>query len=127
MFPSNRQIVFPLCQGRKLMFIMKGKKGGEHAPININETEVKRVKSIKFLRVTITDNLSWTPHVDATVKRTPRRHFFLRQLRKFSMSVRTLTIFYRCTIESTLSGSIMAWYSNCSAQDRKKLQKVVCT
>eukprot|EP00061_Rhincodon_typus_P004017 g21565.t1 len=56
-----------------------------------------------------------------------QRLFFLRQLRKFGMSTRTLTNFYRCTNESILSGCIMAWYGNCSAQDRKKLQKVVCT
>eukprot|EP00061_Rhincodon_typus_P005993 g26159.t1 len=49
------------------------------------------------------------------------------RLRKFGMSIRTLTNFYRCTIESILSGYIMAWYGNCSAQDHKKLQKVVCT
>eukprot|EP00061_Rhincodon_typus_P004563 g22883.t1 len=39
----------------------------------------------------------------------------------------SLTNFYRCTIESILSSCITAWYGNCSAQDRKKLQKVVCT
>eukprot|EP00061_Rhincodon_typus_P012621 g38470.t1 len=44
------------------------KKGGEHVPIYINGTEIERVKSIQFLRVTITDNLSWTSHADATVK-----------------------------------------------------------
>eukprot|EP00061_Rhincodon_typus_P017392 g46070.t1 len=38
------------------------KKGGEHAPIYNNRTEIERVKSIRFLEVTITDNLSWTSH-----------------------------------------------------------------
>ena len=33
--------------------------------------------------------------------------------------------FYRCTIESILSGCITAWYGNCSAHNRKALQKVV--
>eukprot|EP00061_Rhincodon_typus_P011236 g36108.t1 len=54
------------------------KKGGEHTPIYINGIEVERVKSIKFLRVTITDNLSWTSHVDVIVKKAQRRLFFLR-------------------------------------------------
>eukprot|EP00061_Rhincodon_typus_P014226 g41126.t1 len=79
------------------------KKGGEHTPIYINGTEVDRAESIKFLRVTITNDL---------------------QLRKFG---RSLTNFYRRTTESILSRCITAWFGNCSAQDRKKLQKVVCT
>ena len=33
--------------------------------------------------------------------------------------------FYRCTIESILAGCITAWYSNCSAHNRKALQRVV--
>eukprot|EP00061_Rhincodon_typus_P002366 g17348.t1 len=103
------------------------KKGGEHAPIYINGTETERVKSIKFLRVMITDNLFWTSHVDAMVKKAQLRLFFLRHLRKFSMSIMSLTNFYKYTIESILSGCITAWYDNCSAQDCKKLQKVVCT
>eukprot|EP00061_Rhincodon_typus_P003161 g19435.t1 len=85
-------------------------KGGEHAPIYINRTEVETVESIKFLRVTITENLFWTSHIDATVKKTQQRLFFLR-----------------CTIESILSGCITAWYGNCSVLDHKKLQKMVCT
>eukprot|EP00061_Rhincodon_typus_P011555 g36656.t1 len=75
------------------------KKGGEQAPIYINDVEVERVESIKFLRVSITDNLSWTSHVDVTVKKAQQLLFFLMWLRKFGMSIRTLTNFYRC-IES---------------------------
>eukprot|EP00061_Rhincodon_typus_P009670 g33334.t1 len=95
----------------------KVRKKGEPAPIYVTGTEVEKVESIKFLRVTI----------DATVKKAQQCLFFLRQLRKFGKSVRTLTNFYRCTIESILSGCIMAWYGKCSAQDHKKLQKVVHT
>eukprot|EP00061_Rhincodon_typus_P015831 g43734.t1 len=111
----------------KQLIINFRKKGGEHIPIYINGTGVERVKSIKFLGMMITDNLSWTSHVDATVKKAQQRLFFLRRLRKFVMSIRSLTNFYRCTIESILPGCIMAWYGNCSAQDCKKVQKVVCT
>jgi hypothetical protein len=35
------------------------------------------------------------------------------------------TNFYRCTIESILSGCITTWYGNCSAHTRKALQMVV--
>eukprot|EP00061_Rhincodon_typus_P003055 g19170.t1 len=85
------------------------------------------MNSIKFLGVTITDDLSRTSHVIAIVKKAQQHLFFFRRLRKFDISIRSLTNFYGCTIESVLSGCITAWYGNCSSQDRKKLQKVVCT
>eukprot|EP00061_Rhincodon_typus_P001717 g15549.t1 len=113
--------------GRTKELIIDFRKKGEHTPIYISGTEVVRVKSTKFLGVTITNNLSATCHVDVTVKKAQQHLFFFRQLRKFDMSIRSLTNFYRCTIESILSGRIMAWYGNCSAQDPKKLQKMVCT
>jgi hypothetical protein len=37
---------------------------------------------------------------------------------------KALTNFYRCTIESILSGCITAWYGSCSAHNRKALQRV---
>ena len=38
---------------------------------------------------------------------------------------KTLTNFYRCTIESILLGCITAWYSNCTVCNRSALQRVV--
>jgi gmma-aminobutyric acid receptor subunit gamma len=48
-------------------------------------------------------------------------------LRRFGMGPQILKSFYSCTIESILTGCITAWYGNCSASDRKALQRVVCT
>eukprot|EP00061_Rhincodon_typus_P014386 g41372.t1 len=76
----------------------------------------------KFLGVTITNNLSWTTHVNETFKMAQQRLFFLRRLMKFGMTIRTLTKFNN---KSILSGCSMAWYGNCSAQDCEKLQKIV--
>eukprot|EP00061_Rhincodon_typus_P001663 g15400.t1 len=99
------------------------KKGGKLTPTYINRADVERVGSVKFLGVTITNNLSWTSHVDVTVKKAQQCLFFIRWFRKFGMSKRTLTNIYRCTIESLLSGHTMAWYGNWSVQDHKQLQK----
>jgi len=46
------------------------------------------VKSIKFLGVTMADDLSWSFHAEAVVKKAQQqRLFFLRRLGKFGMSV----------------------------------------
>ena len=100
------------------------KQQREPLPIHIEGTAVE-VDSLKFLCVHITDKLKWSTHTDSVVKKSQQRLFNLRRLKKFGLSPKTLTNFYRCTIESILSGCITAWYGNCTALDRKALQRVV--
>ncbi len=65
-----------------------------HTPISINKTPVERVNSFKFLGVHITEDLTWSTHTDAVLKKAHQRLFFLRRLRKFGMSpsIRAATI-----------------------------------
>ena len=100
---------------------------GTHSPVYINGSMVERVKSFKFLGVHISEDLSWSENTDAIIKKAHQRLYFLRRLRRVGMSRRTLSNFYRCTVESMLTGCIVAWFGNLSAQERKRLQKVVNT
>ncbi|KAM9571072.1 uncharacterized protein ACWYII_046330 isoform 1-T1 [Salvelinus alpinus] len=100
----------------KEMIVDFRKQQREHPPIHIEGTAVEKVESFKFLCVHITDSV---------VKKAQQRLFKLRRLKKFGLSPKTLTNFYRCAIESILSGCITAWYSNCTAFNRKALQWVV--
>ncbi len=74
----------------------------EHTPITIDKTPVERVNSFKFLGVHITEDLTWSAHTDAVLKKAHQRLFFLRRLRKFGTSPRILRSFYTCTVESIL-------------------------
>ncbi len=75
----------------------------EHTPITIDKTPVERVSSFKFLGVHITEDLTWSAHTDAVLKKAHQRLFFLRRLRKFGTSPRILRSFYTCTVESIRS------------------------
>ena len=79
---------------------------------------MEKVESFKLLCVHITDKLKWYTHTDSVAKN-------LRRVKKFVLSPKTLTKLCRCTIESILLGCITAWYGNCSAHNRKALQRVV--
>uniref|UniRef100_A0A8C7MLP8 Alkylated DNA repair protein AlkB homologue 8 N-terminal domain-containing protein n=1 Tax=Oncorhynchus kisutch TaxID=8019 RepID=A0A8C7MLP8_ONCKI len=109
----------------KEMIVDFRKQQREHPPIHIDGTVVERVASFKFLGIHITDKLNWSTHTDSIVKKVQQRLFNLRRLKKFGLSTKALTNFYRCTIESILAGCITAWYGNCSALNRKALQRVV--
>ncbi len=94
----------------------------EHTPITIDKTPVEWVNSVKFLGVHITEDLTWSAHTDAVLKKTHQHLFFLRWLRKFGMSPSILRTFYTCTVESILTSCITAWFGNSTAGNRKALQ-----
>ena len=111
----------------KEMIVDDRKKRTEHAPILIDGAAVEQVESLKFLDVHITNKLTWSKHTKTAVKRARQNLFLLRRLKRFGMGPQILKRFYRCTIDSILTGCITAWYGNCSASDRKALQRVVRT
>ena len=89
------------------------KQQREHPPIHIDGTAVEKVESFKFLGVHIMNKLKWSTHTDSVVKKAQQRLFKLRRLNTFVLSPKTLTNYYRCTIERILSGCIPAWYGIC--------------
>ncbi len=88
---------------------------------------MERVNSFKLLGIHITEDLTWSAHTDAVLKKAHQRLFFLRRLRKFGTSPSILRSFYTCTVESILTGCITAWFGNSTAGNRKALQRVVRT
>ncbi|XP_055507619.1 uncharacterized protein LOC129706959 [Leucoraja erinacea] len=98
-----------------------------HNPVYVNRTMVERVKNFKFLGVHISKDLSWTQRTDAMIRKTHQHLYFLRRLRRFGVLKRILLNFYRCTVQTILTGCIMAWFGNLNVQEQKRLQKVVNT
>uniref|UniRef100_A0A8C9SC26 Reverse transcriptase domain-containing protein n=1 Tax=Scleropages formosus TaxID=113540 RepID=A0A8C9SC26_SCLFO len=103
------------------------KQDTAHAPIYIGGGVVERVNSFRFLGVTLNAKLIWTEHTASTIKKAHQRLHFLRRLKKTRMSATVLTTFYRCAVESVLTGCITSWGGSCSIQDKKALQRVVKT
>uniref|UniRef100_A0A673ZB86 Reverse transcriptase domain-containing protein n=1 Tax=Salmo trutta TaxID=8032 RepID=A0A673ZB86_SALTR len=87
----------------KEMIVDFKKQQREHPPTHIDGTAVEKVESLfKLLRVHIPDKLKWSTYTDSVVKKAQQRLFNLRMLNKCGLSPKTLTNFYRCTIESIL-------------------------
>ncbi|KAI4899020.1 hypothetical protein NFI96_007116 [Prochilodus magdalenae] len=99
----------------------------DHSPLHINGSTVEIVKSTKFLGVHLAEDLTWSLNTSTITKKAQQRLYFLRRLRKAHLPPPILTTFYRGTIESILSSCITAWFGNCTASDRKSLQRVVRT
>ncbi len=99
------------------------RNSGDHPPLTIDSSTVERVSSTKFLWVHIKEDLTWTTNTTLLSKKAQQCLHFLRQLKRASLPPPILTIFYRGTIESVLTSCITVWYGNCSAADRKTLQR----
>ena len=73
------------------------------------------INCAKFLSLHTSEELKWSNHADTMVHKARQRLFNLRMLKKFSLSPRALTVSYRSTIESLLSGCVTAGYGNSTA------------
>ncbi|KAK3568712.1 hypothetical protein QTP86_013878, partial [Hemibagrus guttatus] len=94
------------------------KRKEQHTPIYIGETEIKRVKTIKFLGTYISEDFTWSHNTQQLLRRSQQRLYFLRRLRKFGMSTEILSNFYRCTAESVITSSIsVARKLHCPGQE----------
>ncbi len=110
------------------MFVMDfRRKSVDHPPLTIDSSAVERVSSTKFLGVHITEDITWTTNTMPISKKGQQRQHVLRRLKIASLPPPILTTFYRGTIESVLTSCITVWYGNCSAADRKTLQRTVNT
>ncbi len=110
---------------KELIVDFRKRQQRPYTPLMINGTPVERVSSFKYLGVNISEDLTWTTHIQTQVKKARQRLYHLRQLRKFRVSPAILKTFYSGAIESVLTQCISVWYGNSSNQDCKALQRVV--
>ena len=96
-------------------------------PLFINGDCVERVTSFRFLGVHIEEGLTWAVNTSELLKKAQQRLYFLRVLRGNNITQRLLVSFYRCSVESILTYCICLWYNSCTADQRKKLQRVIKT
>ncbi len=103
---------------KELIVDFRKRQQRPYTPLMISGTPVERVSSFKYLGVNISEDLTWTTHIQTQLKKA-------RQLRKFRVSPTILKTFYSGAIESVLTQCISVWYGNSSNQDCKALQRVV--
>ncbi len=110
---------------KELIVDFRKRQQRPYTPLMISGTPVERVSSFKYLGVNISEDLTWTPHIQTQVKKARQRLYHLRQLMKFRVSPAILKTFYSGAIGSVLTQCISVWYRNATNQDCKALQRVV--
>ncbi len=110
---------------KELIVDFRKRQQRPYTPLMISGTPVGRVSSFKYLGVNISEDLTWTTHIQTQVKKARQRLYHLRQLNTFRVSPAILKTFYSGAIECVLTQCISVWYGNSLNQDCKALQIVV--
>ncbi len=114
-----------MSKTKELIVDFRKRQQRPYTPLIISGTPVERVSSFKYLGLNISEDLTWTAHIQTQVKKARQRLYHLRQLRTFRVSREILKTFYSGAIESVMSQCISVLYGNASNQDCKALQRVV--
>ncbi|KAK1795727.1 hypothetical protein P4O66_001210 [Electrophorus voltai] len=123
---NNNNLSLNVNKTKEIIFDFR-RKNMVHTPLTIHGTAIELVRSIMFLGVHITDDLTWTIHTTSLIKMAQQRLHFLRRMRRANLPSPILTMLYRDTTESVLTSSLPVWYGSSTASDQKSLQRVVRT
>ncbi|KAK3514726.1 hypothetical protein QTP70_029193, partial [Hemibagrus guttatus] len=121
----NLNLLLNFSKTKELIVDFSTKQERNYQTPVINESPVERLDSFRYLGVHITQDLSWSFHINTVVKKARQRLYHLRRLRDFRLPSKVLRNFYSCTIESILTGNITTRFGNSTMQDRPALQRVV--
>ncbi len=122
---QDNRLSLNVSKTKEMIVDFRKRQQRPYTPLMISGTPVERVSSFKYLGVNISEDLTWTTHIQTQVKKARQRLYHLRQLRKFRVSPAILKTFYSGAIESVLTQCISVWYGNSSNQDCKALQRVM--
>lgn len=109
---------------KELIVDFRKRQQQPYTTLTISGSPVERVSSFKYLGINISENLTWTAHIQAQINKARQRLYHLRQLRKFRVSPAILKTFYSGAIKSVLTQYISVWYGNSYSQDCKALQRL---
>lgn len=98
-----------------------------HNPVTINNTPIEQVSSYKYLGLMVSNNLSWSEHVDYLCSRLAQRLHFLRRLRLFGVRAEIRAIFYSAVFASVVRYGMAVWYGSLTVQSKTKLHRMVTT
>ncbi|KAK3530809.1 hypothetical protein QTP70_002839 [Hemibagrus guttatus] len=119
---QDNNLFLNVSKTKELIVGFSTKQERNYQSLIINGTPVERVDIFLYLGVHIMQDLSWSCHVNTLVKKAWQHLYHLRCLKDFKLPSKVLKMFYTCTTESILTGSITAWFGNITKQDRQALR-----
>ena len=79
-------------------------------PITVDDQPIKLVKSAKLLGVIFSEDLKWNDHVDYMVKKSAKRLYMIRLLKRARCDTKTLISVYFSCIRPILEYCAQVWH-----------------
>ncbi len=122
---SYKNVDLNIKNTKEIILDFRKSKRTEHSALFIHGEEVERIESFKFLGLQISADLTWSTHISQQVGKAQHRIYFLRKLKHAQLTQNLLTNFCCSAIESLLTYCWTVWFSSCTEENRKDLQRVV--
>ena len=108
----------------KCMVFNFSKKRQFSTRLALNGKQIEMVKEIKLLGTILTNDLKWNKNTKHLVKRAYARMEILRQMSKFTKSVKDKNHIYKTYIRSVLEQSSVVWSSSITKKNKSELERV---
>ena len=116
------RVSFNALKTHFIIFSLKTNRTQPLIPIVLNNVEIKEVKKLVSLGVTLTNNLSWNEHILSLIDKSSKRMFILRSYRTI-LPRRALIQLYKTMILPLLEyGDIL--YNNTTQQISQTLENI---
>jgi hypothetical protein len=90
--------------------------------IVFNHTSIDRVDSFKLLGDHFSDTLSWDNHDNAVCLKAGKHLFFLKLLKRSSVSIDDLLQYYKAVIRPVIEYAFPDWQSGLTAEQEDRLE-----
>ena len=95
----------------------------EWQPLSIDGKQIEVVTVFKFLEVYLSSDLTWTAHCEYIIKKTNRRLYALRKLKKSGVPSSDIVVVY-CTVIRTMIEYASVVFANLSQTLSNELERV---
>ena len=90
----------------------------------VDDQPIKVVKSARLLNVIFKDGLKWNDHVDYIVKKSAKRLYMLRLLKRARCDTKTLIPVYCSCIRPILEYCVQVWHHNLPEYLSKEIKRI---
>ena len=94
-------------------------------PVYIKGEEVMRDDTFKYLGIVINSKFNWNENIESMMMKVNSRMYYLRNFKKFGVSVDLLLMFYNAIISSTFSIGAACWGRNVKKLDKGRVDQVI--